>query len=322
MERLRHIGAWCLLAGLLGLATLAFSTESFEESQDTAGLNEALSLLSERWRESDGMVVRPLWDDEVYQALSNTLQTSDNLLRGLLRGERLDPVDVLGFDRIWVLSRRGAPASLPELSASDITARESFDFAEGVSLTRLELVDQLPMGRMSDEVSQLKVTRTLKSGEVTSCAWRGDAHRCGLQSWLDVHKERRNVFHRDVSWIYAHAGPDGGTLNIAWPEAPRTKRLVVRAGFTQASTRNKGGTTTTLRIYIDDALTDEIHFEPHAYTQVTRVFSPSPGELPMRVSFEVSAEKSSWRQLMLEADLFNGPVSSLSVQRSRNEGKL
>ena len=313
MESRRELALWSLSAALLALAAYSAVQESFVVEVDDSAARKAVQIVRSEWTEGDGVLVLPGWDDSLYAEL---VQPNDEgpAIGSLIRGERLDPVRLFSHKRLWVLSRLGHAGNLPSLIPEDIVDSVVREASGSTTLSLVKLVDAKPRGRLTDNVPKLIVKRHLANGETRDCRWRNGQHRCGLQSWLDVRLESHNVFHRDVSWLYAHAGPDRATLSVTWPDIPRVHALVVRVGFTQSSTRHQAGSPTLIRIYVDDTLKGEVQLAPHRYHQATQVILPPADKATMRVRFEVSADESSWRQVMLQADLFDALPATLRAQ--------
>ena len=317
MADTRHLTAWAAFVALALIATAALLGEDFSASSDDQSLADVRASLQQSWEPGDGLIIIPSWDDGAYAYLTEALPASspDSPTDAIIRGERLDPLELLNRKRLWVVSRFGRDGSLGVLSAEDVTATSTTGYGSGVSLTRYDLstIDFGPS--LTANIAKLKVVRKLANGKEKACQWRGGAHRCSLDAWLDVKTESRNVYHRDVNWLFAHAGPDGGTLIITWEDVPRARALALRAGFTQASVRNKGGTDTSVTAFIDDREVSRVTLSPYHYGQETRLIEPPPGDETMVVRLEVTAAQSSWRQVMLEANLLSQVPASLSTQR-------
>ena len=308
----QHLASWVLLGGVALLALASGWREEFPKSSDEESLIKARQHLAVNWAPGEGLLVVPSWDDGIYTFLSHGMQAEGALEGGLIRGERPDPVDILAHKRVWVLSRFDRAPLLASISTKDITTQESEPFGSGVSLRRYDLAPVAFTRSLSTDIAKLKVTRTLKSGDDKRCRWQGGAHRCKLDPWLDVETQQRNVYHRDVDWVYAHAGPDGGTLTLTWEDIPRDGYLVVRSGFTQASVRNSGGSVTRVAAFIDGQLAAQAELLPHSYDQRTLVIQPPAGDSTMRVRFQITAEKSGWRQVMLQANLLSRLPATLA----------
>ena len=311
MDRRPETTAWVLCIALIALALFSAAQESFDDEENVEATRRALEVLHSEWKDGDGVVVLPGWDDGLYVDLVSATAKTGPSLTGLIRGERIDPVRLFTHERLWVLSRYGASNSLPGVLASDIESVIQRHAEDGVTLSLIELRDARPVAQLTDHVSALTVERRLDGGETRACPWRIGQHRCGLASWLDVRVTTHNVNHRDVNWLFAHAGPDDATLVITWPNIPRTKALIIRAGFTQSSTRHKPGSPTLVRTYVDDIAQEEVWLAPHRYGQATQVLSPPSGGELMTVRIEVSATSSSWRQVMLQANLFDAVPATL-----------
>jgi hypothetical protein len=119
--------------------------------------------------------------------------------------------------------------------------------------------------------------------------------------------ESRHVAHDEVHWVFAHPGPKGDELRIAWdgggPPAPPSVVLVVRAGFSMEAVRRMEGTNVTVEVLVDGALVDTVVLAPREWVLHRRVWprTTTEGRWP-QVEFRISADEPGWRELMLEAD--------------------
>lgn len=320
MVWLRQHGAWLLLVALLGIALLGAVRETFNPPQHDEATTNAVAELVAGFRPGDAVVVRPLWDDGLHDRLTLALRDKGLAPGGLSHGERIDLAGLLRFQRVWVLSRFGAGVAIDGLAEADGRVSTSTDHGDGVELAVVDLADAGHLRSLTDDIATLDVARRLEGGRTTACKWQKDRHQCGAQAWLNVRREARDVFHRDFEGVFAHAGPDGATLSIKWRDVPRSNLLLVRAGFTQASTRNVGGAATAVRTLIDGAMVDEVILQPYEYTLASRPIVPQKGPPTMDVSFEVWSTDSSWRQVMLQADLFSARLASLTRQEPTSAG--
>jgi hypothetical protein len=311
MDRRRELTMWSLCAALVVLALYSATQESFTLPDDERAVERAVQRVRSEWTQGDAVLVLPGWDDGLYADLVQPGTHGGPSFDDLIRGERVDPVRLFTDERLWVLSRYGAVNALPGILPADIVSSAIEDTGDGLTLSLVELVDAKHLAQLTDNVPALIVERRLPSGQTRACLWRNGQHRCGLQSWLNVRVEAHNVYHRDVSWLFAHAGPDHATLAVTWAEIPRSQALVIRAGFTQSGTRHKGGSPTLVRTYVDDSPQTDVWLDPHHYHQATQVISPPAGRNTMTVRIEISAADSSWRQVMLQADLFDALPATL-----------
>jgi hypothetical protein len=305
----------------ISLAALWTDLDHGRLPADEEALSEAAEVIARDFQGGDAVVVRPAWNDGLWTLLSDMGPGTDTSpYPALLRGEFIDPVDVFRYRRIWALGSLHAAPALPGVSPVDLRSGELRHLGSGVSVQRHDLNSAGHLGSMTDALDSLEVKRGVAGEKARLCPFSRGGHRCGEASWLDVTIERHDVFHRDVTWLFAHAGPDDQTLTITWPNAPRA-HLFLRAGFTQASTRRDAGSDLTLTLSIDDGPSLRETFEPRDYDLARLVVSPPDGPEQMVVRVSIQADRSSWRQLMLEVDLFETLNETLKSSADRLVGK-
>ncbi len=261
----------------------------------------------------DVIVVVPSWDERPWAGLTGIGAGTDTWPFEALWGPgHLDAADLLRFDRAWVLGTFGREPTLP-LAASDMTLSETRDLGQGVALRRYRLPGWRPLARLTESLEQAQVTRLpTAGGQPRACRWRKDHHECGLDAWLDVRLERRDVGHRDTAWVYTHPGPGSARTRITWGEVPAGGAALLRFGFTQAATRHDEGSVTEVVVRLGEAIAETVRLSPTDY-QVRRLLVRAATAAPLAV--EVAAEDPRWRELMLQIDLMDAVPASLDPER-------
>lgn len=305
----RDVQAWTI-AGVLvaaSLSALALDLQRERATADPQALAQAVERIRQEFRDGDAVVVRPHWDETPWAMLENMGEGTDRFpFPALLRAGELDPYVVLSRPRVWVLGTLGRPASLAASLAGDGAQALEEDLGGGVRLGRYDFEPIQRHGSLTASLGQVTATRHPPTGEAIGCPLRGDRFRCGKQAWLDPRIRTRDVFHRDVSWLYAHPGPGPATLRLHWADVPDGDALLVRIGHTLTATRREGGSPVHVRVEVDGSEVDRFVLAPYVYTLERRLFD-LPGDGPHQVRFELQAQDPHRRQVMLSADVV-GPL--------------
>ncbi len=301
-----------LVAAALSIAALVVDGRHEARVPAAEPLAVAVEQIRAGFEAGDAIVVLPNWYESVWQDLAGL---GEGLGRwpfpALQRGDVLDPLELLRFDRVWVLSAFHAPPVLSMQGLAGMTPAEHVELGDGVALARYDLPRLDARARLTDDVARLVVERHLSDGRAVKCPWKDGRHRCGLDPWLDPRVESRNVFHREVAWLYAHPGPGNAVLSVSWPGAPTGAALVVRVGLNQKAVRSEPGGPVTVRTWVDGEVVDTFSLAPHSYVLERRLVGLPPGRSTHDVRFEVQADPPDWRQLMLEADILGGVPEAL-----------
>ena len=305
----------------ISLASLWVDLDNSQIPMDNQALEAAVESISGDFRAGDAVAVTPMWNDGVWTMLAGIGPGAERYpYPSLLRGEYLDPVDLLTFDRVWVIGTLGNEPSFPAFSDEDFRKGDLMPHGDGVAVRPYILRRPGHLAKLTESIEHLHVTRGPLGEAQQTCPFSRGAHRCGGASWLDVSREQHDVFHRDVRWLFAHAGPDDHVLTITWPDAPRG-HLFLRAGFTQASTRRKAGSPLHLEVQVDGEQALDVTFEPTDYRLARLLISPEKEGGTMTVTLTIQAERSSWRQLMVEADIFKHLHGSVRESADQHAGR-
>lgn len=318
---LRTGAAWAAVAviGALSVGGLAAETRRGAQVPGEGAIRAAAARVTAGFTTGDSVVVRPAWDEAPWAALAGLGPGADDLPHAaLLRGGMVDPVDLARHARVWVVSGYDEPREPPGLADGDYSALEVWQ-GEGLSVGLFQLTSARPLATLTGALEELAVSRLASNGATTPCPRkrtsdpRTTGFECGAQGWLDPHVERRDVFHRPVSWLYAHPGPGDGALVLEWASAPRGAAVIVRAGLTQSATRHDVGSAAEVAVWLDGEERDRFTLAPHEYWLERRLLAPAshPDGLPLTLRVEVRAEDPRWREVMLEVDVFGNLTESL-----------
>lgn len=295
----------------ISLASLWADLHNSQVPTDSQALEAAVASISTDFQAGDAVAVTPMWNDGVWTMLAGIGPGAERYpFPALLRGEYLDPADVLTFDRVWVIGTLDNEPIFSALQGEDFHRGDLTLHGHGVSVRPYISNRTSHLAKLTETIERLQVTRGPLGEDQQVCPFSRGAHRCGGASWLDISVQQHDVFHRDVRWLFAHAGPDDHVLTITWPDAPRG-HFLLRAGFTQASTRRQAGSPLHLTVEVDGTQRLRRTFEPTDYRLARLLISPEEENKTMTVTLTIQAERSSWRQLMVEGDIFEHLHESL-----------
>ena len=293
----------------LAVAALSLAATAFDaERRGAVSRPEALDAATERVRTGfaagDAVVTAPFWDHGAWQRLTDMGPGTDAYpFPALLRSDLPDPLSILAHARLWVIGAEGR-APLPPASVRSVAtpiAESEIDAQTRVALWALPQVT--PLRTMTEDFDRLVVRRRHPSGEIDRCPRRGDRHRCGREPWFDLHIQDRDVYHQDVSWLFAHPGPDAIALEIDWPKLPGGAWLVLRAGFTQAGVRHAEGKDVTITVQIDGAEAGSLVLAPHKYWLGRAIYELPRDAALHKATIIVATAEHGWRELMMQGDL-------------------
>lgn len=287
---------WLLFLGLAVAEVIALFVR-VERVPAEADWQRAAALVREQLESSDAMSVAPAW--------------ADPLLR-LHLGDRMTPKmagrsDLAAFERLWVLSIRGArspeaPARPPDFSQTfgRVTVNR-YDF--GPTPVVLDLVDALPSAKV--ELSQ--------RGKAVPCEWRervGGPSRGGL-GFGPVSPRQRFVCdeRRSHAWvgttiiedmtmsprrcIWQH--PQGKEpVSVTFEDVHLGQKLVLYGGLFYLDERDEQGAPVTLRVLVDGHEVGRmVHRDGEGMKRVE--FATHPKGLPIGARGDLRVEVTSAR---------------------------
>ena len=297
--------ATLFLAGAVALSigSVLATSNRLENIPTDAALERAAAQVRKDFRAGDAVRVVPPWNEGLWLRLQDIGEGTERFpFPALLRGDRVDPMTLYSFKRLWLIGTFGMPPALSADIAEGGRELSRRDLGGGVSVALFALPKVAHKGRLTRDLRRLKVTRRSKTRE-KNCPLTGKRYRCGKPGWGNPHVETRDVFHNEVSWLLAHAPPGRETLTVTW-RAPRGKTLIVRAGFSLQGVRKEPGSPTKLRVLVDDVVKADITVPPHRYLLFRRAVALD-AKRRHAIRFEVSANDHRYRQLMLEADVID-----------------
>lgn len=315
-------GATATLLVILGLAcwSLWAELQSPVAADSDAALAEAIEQVRAGFAPGDVVMVTPEWDERPWAPLHGVgVGAQDWPFEALAGRGPVDAADLLTFERAWVIGTFGRAPVLP-LAAVDGPAEWSEDFGDGVSVVRYRIVAARPVARLTDGLKDARVRRIPADAHTPrTCHWKDGRHDCDLEHWLDVKVDRRDVGHRERSWVYAHPGPGSDRLSIQWGQIPAGGSALVRFGFTQASTRHDEGSVTRVRLLLGDELVETVELEPTDYGIERRLLT---AQTRSSLTIEVEADDPSWREVMLQIDIMESVPPSLHQGSGRSAGGI
>lgn len=310
--------AWALLVGVLGLAALPFWLDARSEARTPTGedLGGAVEAVRARFQDGDAVRVEPSWWTLPWQGLIGMGEGTETWpFPALLTSEEFDPVDALGARRLFVLAGFGREPERPELLGGGSEGAERLFESETV---RVAVYENEPMARlrtMTREWERLRVGRRWGPGEdIKPCPFKNGKHRCGRDGWMDVAPEPRVVAQREVMWLFAHPGPDGTELELAWDGLEvATERgptwVYLRVGPSLEAVRHAEGHDVVVQTLVDGVVVDEVAVAPRRFAMERRAISLAgrgvAGRTAVDVAFRIRTTDQAWRETMIEADLID-----------------
>ncbi len=299
------IGIAASLAALSALALVADADERASTSPQAA-IDAAAARVVAGFEGGDVVITHPFWEHGAWLGLQAAGGDADrHPWPALWIQERPDPIELLSFDRMWVIGAHGRPAEPPPLLADAATAvlREEIDAHTTVALYALDRLERLRT--LTADFDDLVTRRVHPDGKIDRCRPRGNRHRCRRQPWLDLQIAERDVYHQDVRWIFFHPGPDDEVLEVDWNELPRDTWLMVRAGFSQKAVRMPDGAPVTLTVRLDGTEVDRFVLSPHRYWLERRLIRLPAGAAPATLTLTAQTAENGWRELLIQADVLS-----------------
>lgn len=310
--------AWALLVGVLGLAALPFWLDARSEARTPTGedLGGAVAAVRARFQDGDAVRVEPSWWTLPWQGLIGMGKGTETWpFPALLTSEEFDPVDALGARRLFVVAGFGRDPERPGLLGGGSQGAERLFESETV---KVAVYVNEPMARlrtMTREWERLRVGRRWAPGEeVKPCPFKNGKHRCGRDGWMDVAPEPRVVAQREVMWLFAHPGPDGTELELAWDGLEvATERgptwVYLRVGPSLEAVRHAEGHDVVVQTLVDGVVVDEVALAPRRFAMERRAISLAGrgdgGRGAVDVAFRIRTTDQAWRETMIEADLID-----------------
>jgi len=304
------------LALVAGLAALADMRREAAVSPPEA-VAQATTLVRDGFRAGDAVRVEPPWDASPWWGLRGAGPGADRFpYPAFFVNDGLDPVDLLGFERLWVIGLHHREPALPAViaGAGELEARD--EVGDGASVARYRLAHTPHLRTMTGDFARLVTQRRNPEGAITACPLHAARHRCGFESWLDLHVQERDVYHLDVAWLFAHPGPDRSALEVTWPELPGDTWAVIRVGHTLEAVRREPGADVHVTIFVDGQPRDRVVLPPHAYRLERRALRLPAREAAYSVTVTVQTDDPGWREVMLEGTLLADlpdPIRRISV---------
>lgn len=295
----------------LGLATFVGYRADVARVPTAEAIARAAAEVRRGYRPGDMVRVVPPWDESLWWPLTRPAGPEEVAegatpvaFDALWRGPRFDPLDALRFARAWVIGTFDREPTLPAWLAPAPPELGPVQVAPHVQLARYAVAPLDVRGRLTDDFDKLRVARVPLGGKAKPCPRRGAEYHCGAKGWMNPRLRTRDVYDRDVRWLYAVPGPGTTALRVQW-DAPTGEAMVVRAGFTLGGIRRPKGAETTVETWLDGARADRFVLAPHRYQLYRRIIPlPRPtGGGKHRVEFRIHTTDHAFRHLMIQADV-------------------
>lgn len=316
-----HWPAWVLLATLCALSVLSIASMERREARvpSDAAMSAASEVIRAGFTEGDGVIVIPPWEERPWRALQNMGAGTETFpFPALVRDDRDDPARLLSFERLWVIGAYDRPAVPQVLLDADRTLLSEVDVGEGVRVALYRSGGLGSLARLSTDFEKLRVARREENGTVRRCNPGPERHICGLQPWYDLHFQTRDVFHQQVTWVYAHPGPGTRTLMIEWPDLPRGEAVLLRLGYPLAAVRHAEGEAPEILVRIDGEEVTRVSLPPWTYAMERLLLPVPPGDGLARVEIELHSADPRRREVLLEADMLAEVKPSIVAWATRD----
>jgi hypothetical protein len=285
--------------------------EASSRTPDAASIESAVVSIRRAFRPGDAIRVEPSWWTLPWSGLVGLGQGTDTWpFPSLLTSEEIDPLSVLGHERLLLLTGFGRLATLPPLIADAATLEGTLFSSETLTATSWAMTPLKRLRTLSAEWDHLRVTRRLGHAPPVDCRLSAGKHRCGRESWLDVALESRVVARREVQWLFVHPGPSGDALSVHWTGLTRSGELgptwlFVRVGPSLEAVRHPEGGPVTVEVLVDGNPMDRFIMPPRRFEMERRAIALPQGQGDADVEFRISCNDNPWRETMLEADLLD-----------------
>lgn len=311
----RDAGPWLrvalaalVLLSAVGASTFALYADRARQVRTPSpeALDAAAAVVRNGFARGDGVMVLPNWDESLWDRLTGMGPGTETWpYPAFYKGDVVDPVDLLRFERVWVVATFDKVARIPAPGLEDLAADLVEEPSPHIQIARYTLPKLDVRARMTERLEELEATRQRLDGDKRrwNCPFRGGRLRCNTgEAWRDIHLARRDVFHREVEWAYVHAGPGHARVTLRWPNAPAGRAVMVRMGWTQEATRREGGEALEIRISVNDREIDALLLEPYDYVLERRLL-PLSADRRNDIRVEIVSTKDDFRQLMMEMDV-------------------
>ncbi len=284
--------AWAVLGAAAALSVAGLVLERAQEAavSPSAAVDTAVQRVRDGFQAGDGVVVVPPWEERAWLGLQGIGPGTERApWPALLRHQRPDPVDLLRFERIWVLGVNGRAAELAGVLPEDIEGVSEEAVGQGATVATYDLAPMRVLARLSEDLRGATFTRGEKK----------------TRGRLDT----RDVFHADRTWVVADPGPPETPLRIHWPERP-AGQLIVRVGPGHMAVRRAGGSVSEVEVRIGGERSALLSVEPHTYALYRHV---APIEEGQDVTLILSASDPRHRSNLLEVEVVDRlPASVLA----------
>jgi len=294
---------WVLIAGLAVFELVAHPLIRAAIPRDESW-EAASAFVRARYQPTDRIVAAPSWADPIVRAH----------LGDLLSLRMAAPSELVGIDRVWELSIRGA-------STRDESPALEEDF-DGVRVRMWPVSTDHVLYDFVENVEHAEV-EIVAGDRSKACPWlRASPSRAGLGRGPMTPEERFVCDpRRPWLWVGATVMQDlelrprrcvwqhpAGTepVRATFPDALLGERLVIRGGIDYNSERRRAHGPVTLRVWIDDRLVGElVHHDGDGWSGID-VDTSELGLERATVRFETTAKDPTARLFCWSASTLQG----------------
>jgi hypothetical protein len=249
------VGALGALILLIVVVTAVLLQEKQKRAVPLEDWEAAADVIREQAREGDIVRVEPVWADDP-RVLLNTLRY--DLTQQPMR-EVLD-----GYGRVWVMAGFNRAEKVHAQMPSEYVLVEAEQYGM-VDLLLYEIPAELrPKFDFLEALPQAQVRRVGLRGTQVCSLWAENAWHCQrVDKFLNVGVRLREMGDDPRRCIYAPPIPDGGTLEIDFPDVTLGTRIEGRAGMDNWAIRSDRGSDTTFEVQLDGESATSLRIGKH-----------------------------------------------------------
>lgn len=306
------------ILGLLGLGlmvsvaiwVLAARAQRHGLTPEDANLQAAADAISKDVRVGDAIAFRPGWSAaQQWRFASVWRKKGLDFDASLALGDPIEPWDVDGSARLWVVSTHGLADTLRlPAQARRVQAR---DFGHGTSVDLFELPPSRTVLDLRKHLNQAQVSREDEPGVFKPCTWNGDKFDCGADWWRSIWEFDNEVGSGRRRCIFFQPTRDGGITRLVWPAPPRALEIAGHFGLRMWGVRVDEGSDLVMRVFAGDRQVYEKAVPRGDFTWYSWRVPLTAVDRGKDVRFEFTAAKVSWRQGCFDARLQGAPKDGL-----------
>jgi hypothetical protein len=220
-----------------------------------------------------------------------------------LLADPVQPWDLDGFQRLWVLATHGHGSRLDVARLGTPLRHE--ELGHGVALLLIELPPSRTVFDFRDLLPSARIERVSAKGSVERCKLRAGKHHCSGKPWRQVHQGWNEVGGTRHRCIYVQPHPAKGVTRLSWDNVPKAPVLAGRFGNRLWAVRRDSGSDVELRVVVGNRVRHEIRVARGDFSWHPFRIELHPDERGLPVTFELRADDPTWRQTCLDARLLS-----------------